>query len=127
MTDLKTIGIDVDFKLTLKKYSKSLYGRYHPERREVTLYISPDPKGEFNYPYSQLLDTLIHEAVHCIQWSDPKFKRVKGVMHNYEFKKLENMFMDKAKAMFLMEEICLDKKDKDAHNFIGKKYDTVFT
>lgn len=85
LEDLKTIGIEHNFTLILKPYSKSWFGAYRPQQNTITLYVYKDIECTQLYPYKDLLLTLIHEAVHCIQWGDPHYTRVKGTMHNPEF------------------------------------------
>lgn len=82
---LQKIGIKADFKLVLKEYSKSLYGRYNPNTKTIFLYVFADSTLSTSYSVWDLLKTTIHEACHFEQWSDPSFVRHKGVMHNTDF------------------------------------------
>ena len=102
--DLSKIGLDVDFKLSLRPYSKSYYGRYDVASSTIIVYVCKTPEGEM-YSYEDLLLTTIHEAVHCKQWHDPKYKRVKGVMHDLEFKKLYALYSNRARARILLREV----------------------
>lgn len=102
--DLSKIGLDVKFTLSLRPYSKSYYGRYDIKTSTVILYVQKTPDGEM-YPYEDLLLTTIHEVIHCKQWHDPKYKRVRGVMHNTEFKKLYALYSNRAKARILFKEV----------------------
>lgn len=104
--DLSEIGLDVNFTLSLRPYSKSYFGRYDILSNTIILYVQENRKGDM-YSYEDLLLTTIHEAIHCVQWNDPEFKRVKGVMHNPEFKKLYSLYSDKAKARLLFKEMCI--------------------
>lgn len=108
--DLKKIGIKSEFKLRLRPYSKTYFGRYDPSSKDIILYVYMDSSCKRQYPYEQLLGTAIHEAVHCIQWSDNNFVRIKGVMHNPEFHTLYNFYSGKAKALQLLERIKYDTK-----------------
>lgn len=96
LNDLKTIGIDVEFKLVLRPYSKTLFGRYNPKTREVVVYVYKYPDRSEMHSYEELLLTTIHEAVHCIQWSSKDFVRVKGIMHNPEFHRLYAFYKEEA-------------------------------
>lgn len=102
--DLLKIGLDVEFTLSLRPYSKSYFGRYDVATRTIILYVHKTPKGEV-YSYEELLLTTIHEAIHCKQWSNPKYKRVKGVMHDIEFKRLYALYSNRAKARILLREV----------------------
>lgn len=94
LSDLKLLGFDIaGFKLNLRPYSKSYYGRYHIQNKTILLYIYSNKNKEHMIPYSQLFKTLIHEMVHHVQWSNPKYVRIKGVMHNDEFYKLYNQYI----------------------------------
>ena len=107
--DLKRVGITPDFTLELKPYSKTYYGRYDPNTNKVTVYIYEDPECRRLTNYRDLLLTLIHEAVHSIQWHDKNFVRRKGVMHDADFHRLNNMYSDKAKSLLLLREIQYDR------------------
>lgn len=102
--DLLKIGLDVKFKFSLRQYSKTYFGRYDPNTNTVILYVHKTPKGDM-YPYMELLLTAIHEVVHCLQWNDPKFKRVEGIMHDPEFKRLYALYSNRAKARILFREV----------------------
>lgn len=105
LTDLRKVGITVSFDLVLRPYSKTYYGRYDPNTNRVILYVYEDKERTQVTKYEELLMTLIHEAVHCLQWHDESFVRRKGVMHDAEFHRLFNMYKDKAKSILLMREI----------------------
>lgn len=83
-------GIEVHIEV--RPYNKNYYGGYYPYTDTVVVYLRPD-KGSPPYSYRTLLETALHEAVHCMQWRDPLFKRVKGVMHNPDFYKKLNYFL----------------------------------
>ena len=102
--DLSKIGLNAEFTLSIRPYSKSYYGRYDIRTNTIILYVQKTPKGEM-YSYEELLLTTIHEAIHCLQWNDPLFKRVKGVMHDVEFKRLYSVFENRAKARILFKEV----------------------
>lgn len=102
--DLSKIGLEVDFTLSLRPYSKSYFGRYDISTSTIILYVLKTPKGEM-YSYEDLLLTTIHEAIHCKQWHDPKYKRIRGVMHDLEFKRLYALYANRAKARILLREV----------------------
>ena len=96
LNDLIKIGIDTKgFELVLRPFSKSYYGRYLPKTQKVFVYVYADKELNNLYPYNQLFRTVLHEVVHHIQWSDPEYVRIKGVMHNTEFYRLYNKLLRK--------------------------------
>ena len=109
LTDLRKVGIGESFNLELRPYSKTYFGRYDPNINKVILYVYEDKSCSKYLKYEDLFMTLIHEAIHCIQWHDPSFVRRKGVMHDAEFHRLFNEYKDKAKSILLMREIRYDK------------------
>ena len=62
--DLSKVGLDVNFTLSLRPYSKSYFGRYDITTSTIIIYVNKTPNGEM-YSYEELLLTLIHEAIHC--------------------------------------------------------------
>lgn len=102
--DISRIGLNVDFKLNIRGYSKTYFGRYDPNINTVILYVFVNKKGDL-YPYLDILLTAIHEVIHCKQWSDPKFRRIKGVMHDVEFKQMYNEYSDRAKSLNLLKSL----------------------
>ena len=102
--DLSKIGLDVEFALSLRPYSKSYYGRYDINSSTIILYVQKTPSGDM-YSYEELLLTTLHEAIHCLQWHDPEYKRVRGVMHDTEFKRLYSLYSNRAKARILLKEV----------------------
>lgn len=96
LNDLYKLGFNIhSFKLVLRPYSKSYFGRYYIATKEIYLYVFEDEKLKRFLPYYQLLDTLIHEAVHAKQSSNKNFVRKRGVMHDPEFKTLYNKYHKK--------------------------------
>lgn len=108
--DLTQIGINIDFTLELKPFSKTYFGRYDPNSNKVTVYVYEDKSCTRLYDYESILMTSIHEAIHSIQWHDESFVRRKGVMHNADFYRLYNKYSNKAKSILSL----------------GGKYDRVF-
>ena len=101
LSDINLLGIKLNFELELKPYSKTYFGRFNPNTNKITLYIYEDSKCTKLYPYLELLDTLIHEFTHWVQYSDPKFKRYKGVMHDSKFMVLFKYFKDRLHSILL--------------------------
>ena len=105
LDSLKMLGVNTDsFRLVLKGYSKSLWGKYHPDRREIVLYIHKDSTGTLR-GFEDLLESLIHEYVHHLQWTGKYYVRVKGIMHNEDFWKLYNHYMYLAVQNKLISEV----------------------
>ena len=109
LTDLRRVGIADKFELNLRPYSKTYYGRYDPNQNRITLYVFEDKECTKLMKYKDLLLTLVHEAVHCIQWNDPTFIRRKGVMHDAEFYRLYNSYSDRVKSLLLLQEVRHDR------------------
>lgn len=88
---LETLGLPCDLQIKLGGYSKCYYGRYDTVNEVVTLYHLDEEGSLIELDY--LLSTLRHEAIHHFQWKhDKSFKRVKGIMHNLEFYRLEKFY-----------------------------------
>lgn len=95
---LKELGIPTDFKLRLRGYSSCYKGRYNTVEKEILLYHLEEDGSLIEL--DELYDTIRHEALHHYQWVyDDTFTRVKGVMHNEEFKRLEQAFKWKANQL----------------------------
>lgn len=92
--DLIRIGFDrklvESVEIEIKDYSKTYYGRYLPAKKKIVIYRYKNSGEE--YSYDELLKVAMHEMIHAQQWSNPEFKRVKGVMHDVEFKRLMNQY-----------------------------------
>ncbi|MBO8161121.1 MAG: hypothetical protein H0Z24_05745 [Thermosipho sp. (in: Bacteria)] len=101
--DLEKLGLPLDFKLDVRGYSKTYNGRYNPNNDTVVLY-SLRKNGELR-EYDVLLKIVIHEVIHHYQWKHTDYKRVKGIMHNEEFKRLEQYYLDKAEELGLIDPI----------------------
>lgn len=103
LLDLTNIGMPTDFTLDLRGYSKIYEGRYDSAKKLMILYVKEE-NGDF-IPYEDIIRVAIHEGVHHIQWQhDPNFVRIKGVMHNKEFKHLLKIYTERYKS--LEESIC---------------------
>lgn len=95
-SDLEEVGLPTDFLLTLQEIHDPVnYGYYNINDKEIIIPILDNNLDEMSY--KKLLEVAIHEAIHHYQWTKvPYFKRVKGVMHNEEFKTLFNHFTEVA-------------------------------
>lgn len=99
MDDLGKLGLPTDFTLEVKGYSKCYHGRYTPNKKRVIIY-SLNSKGK-RLPYVELLKTTMHEALHHYQWTHVKgFVRKRGVMHNTQFKRLEQHYLEGIRDMY---------------------------
>lgn len=104
ISDLEQLGLPIDFKLDIRGYSKTYNGRYDPNKDLILLYAL-ESDGSFR-PYEELLEIVVHEAVHHYQWKHQEdFVRLKGVMHNTEFWSKYNQVMTKAKLMIKSREL----------------------
>lgn len=106
LNDLRALNINTDgMTLVVKPYSKSYNGRYFPKDNRIFLYAYRDPNRTCMYPYSRLMKTLLHEVVHFIQWNDPEYVRVKGIMHNEEFYRIYNSLERQYKRKVMMNRV----------------------
>lgn len=124
--DLSSIGIPVTFDLIIKDYSKTMYGCYRPNTNRVYLYYYEDEGRKNPYSYDKLFSIAVHESVHTIQWNDPDFVRVRGVMHNEEFHRLYEHFISLAKETVLHEKVKEDVGSVNAVSVISVKGRSVF-
>lgn len=91
---LKEVGLPTDFTLELRGYSKTYNGVYYPDAKKIVLYVR-SARGRM-FSYKRLSGTMIHEAVHHLQFAHtPQFQRKKGVMHNKEFRDLYDMYHER--------------------------------
>lgn len=88
---LRNLGLATDFKLELRGYSEKYWGLYHSDQKRIVLYVL-DELGEY-LPYYAILCTAVHEAIHHYQHSKPDFIRIHGIMHDTEFKELEQRYL----------------------------------
>ena len=102
LSDLSELNLPIDeVEISLRPYSKTYYGRYFPvyndKETKPIIYIYPyeTPEGDF-MSYDTILKTAIHELCHHIQYTNGSFVRVRGVMHNPQFWKLHNFYIERA-------------------------------
>jgi hypothetical protein len=119
--DITSIGLTMSFELCLKDYSKSKFGIYNPSNNRITLYVNEDAECSSLYSYESLLMTLVHECIHCKQWSNPTFKRKKGIMHDVEFKQLYADYSSRARARLIFKEVVSElSKTSQSQDFYNK-------
>ena len=108
--DLTLLKLPInEVKLCMRPYSTTYYGRYYPvyddKRVEPKIYIYPfKSKSGVIYPYYEVLCTTIHEMVHHIQHSSSDFVRIKGVMHDPNFWKLYNHYINRLEKLDILKE-----------------------
>lgn len=102
--DLSQVNLPVDeVDLFLRPYSKTFYGRYYPVHDEnktrPKIYIYPyENTNKELMKYDTILETAIHEFCHHIQYTSGSFVRHRGVMHDTQFWKLYNHYINRAKS-----------------------------
>lgn len=106
--DLHRLKMPVDeIDLYIRPFSKTYYGRYFPSedgRPRIFVYPFANKSNSLCYSYTLILTTAIHEMVHHIQYTDPNFKRYKGVMHDTQFWQLYNHYVNRARKLHLIKE-----------------------
>ena len=101
--DIHALGLPVDFELELRGYSKLYNGLYYPNKCKVVVFTQ-ELNGKA-IPYDILLKSVIHEAIHHYQWQHQKgFKRIKGVMHDTMFHRLNDRCVNLAYDLKLISE-----------------------
>lgn len=106
--DLSQIRLPVDeVDLFLRPFSKTYYGRYFPvydekqTRPKIYVYPYENTHGDL-MDYDTILKTTIHEFCHHVQYTSGSFVRTKGVMHDTQFWKLYNHYVERAKKFQLL-------------------------
>lgn len=127
VNDLITIGVPISFELIVKDYSKSFYGCYRPNTNRVYLYYYEDEECSTPYSYEHLFKIAVHESVHAMQWNDPNYVRVRGVMHNEEFRALFEHYMCLAKELVFREDLKDDTEEVHATLVIPFKGRVVYS
>lgn len=108
IADLTKLKLPVEeFELVIRPYSKTLYGRYflsyEDKPAEVRIYPYRTKNMKVMFSYSTILYHTIHEVCHHIQFTNPSYVRKKGVMHDPEFHRLLNRYVDKADELNLLK------------------------
>lgn len=108
LSDLSQLNLPIDeVDLFIRPFSKTYYGRYFPvyndDQLKPKIYVYPyENSGGDLMSYEKILDTSIHELCHHIQYTNDSFVRIKGVMHDSQFWKLYNHYMERAKKYQLV-------------------------
>lgn len=101
--DLHKVGLPTDFELELRGYSKVYNGLYYPDKCKVVIFTL-ESNGE-TIPYDILLKSLIHEATHHYQWKHQSgYKRIKGIMHDTTFHRINTKCVNLAYDLKLLKE-----------------------
>ena len=110
--DLSQLNMPVDeVDVFIRPFSKTYYGRYFPIYDKVDvkpkIYIYPFANTKEDLlDYDLILKTAIHECVHHIQYSSGCFVRNKGVMHDTNFWKLYNHYVNRAEKYEIVKGVC---------------------
>ena len=106
--DLSQVNLPVDeVDVFIRPFSKTYYGRYFPVyddkivKPKIYVYPYENTQGDL-MNYDTILETSIHEFCHHIQYTDDSFVRNKGVMHDTQFWKLYNHYIERAKKYQLI-------------------------
>lgn len=103
LSDLSQLNLPIDeVDLYIRPFSKTFYGRYFPVHNDKEIrpkiYIYPYiNKKEDLMEYDKILETAIHELCHHIQYTSGSFVRSRGIMHDIQFWKLYNHYIERAK------------------------------
>lgn len=116
LSDLSQISLPVyEVDLYIRPFSKTFYGRYFPVHNEKQvkpkIYIYPyENEKEELMTYDKILETSIHEFCHHVQYTSGSYVRSKGIMHDTQFWKLYNHYMNRAKKYQLLGGELCEKK-----------------
>lgn len=108
LSDLSMINLPIcEVKLYIRPFSKTFYGRYFPvyDDKKVSpkIYIYPYENEDGDLmEYDTILETAIHEFCHHVQYTSGSFVRSKGVMHDPQFWRLYNHYIERAKKYNLI-------------------------
>ena len=108
LSDLSLLNLPVyEVDLFIRPFSKTYYGRYFPvyNDKEVRpkVYVYPYENVDKELmSYNKILETSIHEFCHHIQYTSGSFVRNKGVMHDPQFWRLFNHYVDRARKYGLL-------------------------
>lgn len=69
----------VDVTVIFTTSRKTMRGKYVPEREECWIYLNSSESA------SEIVETVIHEVAHHLQYKTRNFKRIYGKMHNRGF------------------------------------------
>lgn len=108
LSDLSQLNLPVyEVDLFIRPFSKTFYGRYFPVYNDNVarpkIYVYPYENEEKDLMnYDLILETSIHELCHHIQYTSGSFVRNKGVMHDTQFWRLYNHYVDRARKYGLL-------------------------
>lgn len=94
--DFVSMGILDRVPIVMKKYSKTRWGRYNPNKDEIIIYVYASKDCREMIDYHSLFKALLHEYVHWVQYHSKSWKRQKGVMHDEEFWKMYHSLLNTA-------------------------------
>ena len=103
LSDLSHLNLPIyEVDLFIRPFSKTFYGRYFPVYNDniarPKIYVYPyENEGGDLMQYKVILETVIHELCHHIQYTSGSFVRNKGVMHDPQFWKLYNHYTERAR------------------------------
>lgn len=106
--DLSQLNLPVyEVDLFIRPFSKTFYGRYFPVYNDNVarpkIYVYPyENEKEDLMNYDLILETSIHELCHHIQYTSGSYVRNKGVMHDTQFWRLYNHYVDRARRYGLL-------------------------
>lgn len=108
--DLKKMGLpieEVDL-VVYKRYSSCYYGNYYSSlitkgRPLIKIYPYAN-KNRDMYPYDVILDIVIHEMVHHLQFTSEDFVRYENIAHDQDFWKRYAYFIKRAKKKRLIHQ-----------------------
>lgn len=105
INDLESLRLPVsEVQLVIRPFSKSFFGRYFSstDGKPARVFIYPYKTKRSMFSYSTVLYHAIHEMVHHLQFTNPSYRRIKGVMHDPQFYLLFNRYYIKALDMSLL-------------------------
>ena len=113
LSDLSVLNLPIDeVDIYIRPFSKTYYGRYFPVhddsevRPKIYVYPYENEKGDL-MSYDHILKTAVHEVCHHIQYTNDCFVRKKGIMHDTQFWKLYNHYINRAEKFNLIGgEVC---------------------
>ena len=114
LSDLSILKLPIDeVDIKIRPYSSTYYGRYFPVYNEnrvkpkIHIYPYANKSGDL-MQYSKILETGVHEICHHIQHTSGSFVRKRGIMHDTEFWKLYNHYIERATKLNMIggEEKC---------------------
>lgn len=106
LTDLRSLELPIDeVEIFVRPFSKTYYGRYYPtcSDRPPKIYVYPFESDGSVMSYETVLNVVIHEMCHHLQYRKG-YNRKFGVMHDAQFWKFYNFYVERAKRLNLYED-----------------------